>query len=251
MAEAGAIARRYFRQVEPEWKGHSNPVTVADREIEQHFVRHIRAAYPEHGILGEEYGAQDLDRTHIWAIDPIDGTRMYVEGLPSWSISLALLEDRVPVFGMIHIPLYDDWIYTDGDDVICNGSSVKGRLATRWDRDSYIFWRSDAPSIFDLRFKRLMTMGATASHMAYTARGASLATITHDSFVWDIAAGAALIYHQGGELRYHSGELLDFRKLDLMERVMGLYIAAHPDVTQRLIPLITRREAPYVHPDWE
>jgi myo-inositol-1(or 4)-monophosphatase len=250
VAEAGEIARRHFGQVEPEWKGVASPVTAADREIERLLIDRIHAAYPDHGIIGEEYGGEALDRDCLWALDPIDGTRAYVEGLPSWSISVALLYRRQPVFGVIYIPLYDDWTYTDGDDVIHNGAVITDRLKTQWAEDSYVFWRSDARSLYELRFTRVMSMSSSASHLAYTARGASVATIIHDSYLWDIAAGAAMLAKQGGEIRAQSGDLLDFSRIDLAQRITGFQVAAHPNITRRLIPLITARPEPVHHPAW-
>ncbi len=121
VAEAGQIALGHFQHVETEWKGVANPVTAADREIEQFLSARIRQAYPDHGIIGEEYGAQSLDVEYLWTVDPIDGTRVYVEGLSTWSVTVALLHRRVPIFGLVYMPCIDDWTYTEGDDVIHNG----------------------------------------------------------------------------------------------------------------------------------
>ncbi len=250
VTEAGAIARHYFRRADPQWKGVADPVTVADREIEQLLRRAIQATYPDHGLLGEEYGAQQIDHEYLWIIDPIDGTRAYVEGLPSWCITLAVLHRRVPIFGLVHLPLYDDWTYIDGDDVIANGEIVTGRLARRWAEDSYVLWRSDAGSRYDLRFTRAMSMGSTAAHTAYTARGASVATLSHEGYAWDIAAGAAFMARQGGEIRFLSGERLDFATADLTHKFQGLYAIGHPDVVRRLLPLVSERPEPVHHPAW-
>jgi fructose-1,6-bisphosphatase/inositol monophosphatase family enzyme len=256
IAEAGQIALHYFgSRVDTEWKTPTSPVTSADREIERLLTREIRATYPDHGILGEEFGGDELDRDYVWLIDPIDGTRAFVEGLPSWSVTIALLHRFQPEFGLVYMPLYDDWTYTDGDDVILEGrahsrSTITDQLKTRWDHGSFIMWRSDAQSLYDLQFTRTMTMASSASHLAYTARGTALATIVHDSFAWDIAAGAAFMAKQGGEIRYLNGHLVDFAALDLTQPIKGLYIAGHPDVVRRLMPLITPREKPVTHPDW-
>jgi len=250
VAEAGQIALRYFGHVTAEWKGIADPVTEADREIERLLARRIREAYPRHGILGEEYGGETLDHSLIWTIDPIDGTRVFVDGLPTWSITIALLEDRVPTFGLVYIPLYDDWTYTDGDDVICNGRSVRGQLKTRWSDDSIVLSRSDAHSWFEMTFTRVVALGSTATHFAYTARGAALATVAHGSYVWDIAAGAAILAKQGGELRLHSGKLLDWQTLDLHARIDEAFFGGHPAVVERLIPLFHRRPEPIRHPGW-
>ncbi len=254
--EAGQIALHYFgSQLNPEWKDPTSPVTAADREIERLLRHEIRAAYPDHGILGEEYGGDELDRDYLWLVDPIDGTRAFIEGLPSWSISVGLLHQFQPVFGLVYMPLYDDWTFTDGDDVIHEARAqsrhvITNALRTRWDHGSYIMWRSDAPSVYDLRFTRTLSMGTSASHLAYTARGSALATLVHDSFAWDIAAGAAFMVKQGGDFRFLSGERLDFARLDVTQRITGMYVAGHPDVVARLLPLITPRAESITHPAW-
>jgi len=173
-----------------------------------------------------------------------------VEGLPTWSITIALLHRRVPVFGLIYLPMIDDWTYTDGDDVIHNGESNRDRLAPAWEPGSFVMARSDAHAATDIRFGRIMTMGSTASHMAYTARGAAVATITHDSYLWDVAAGLAITAKQGGETRFLNGDLLDFQTRDLTALIGGTYITGHPDVVRRLLPLVTPRAEQIQHPAW-
>jgi fructose-1,6-bisphosphatase/inositol monophosphatase family enzyme len=250
IAEAGDIACHYFRRASAEWKGVADPVTVADREIEQLVTRYLHQAYPDHGVIGEEFGGQMLDHDYLWALDPIDGTRIYVEGLPTWCISLALLHHRRPVFGLIHIPLYNDWTYTDGDDVISNGEVVTHRLKQQWAEDSYVLVRGDFTSLYEVQFTRQMSFGSTAAHLTYTARGASVATLAYDSYLWDIAAGVALILKQGGEMLHANGEPVDFTQIDPTQRIKGLHLFGHPNITRRLLPLITPRPAQLRHPVW-
>lgn len=250
VAEAGQIGLRYFRHVEAEWKGIANPVTVADREIEQFLSARIRQAYPDHGIIGEEYGTQSLEGEYLWTIDPIDGTRGYVEGLSTWSITVALLHHRVPIFGLVYLPCLDDWTYTEGDDVIHNGESVRTCLKSSWRADSFLFSNSDINSWYDIQFARMMGLGSTAAHCAYLVRGTSVAGFFHRSYVWDIAAGAAMLNRQGGEMRLLSGEKINFRTMDLTKRIDEGFVCGHPDVTRRLIPLIQARPEQLIHPEW-
>lgn len=248
--EAGTIAKRYFQNVDPEWKGIADPVTAADKEIEQLLAERLAAAYPDHGIIGEEFGDRGQDAEYVWAIDPLDGTRGYVAGLPLWSITFALLHRQQPVFGLVYMPLIDDWTWTEGDDVLHNGVSIRHKLPATWDRSSFVLTRSDVNAFFDLSFSRVMALGSGANHFAYVARGAALATITYTTHSWDLAAGAAFLAKQGGSIRREDGSLLDFTKLDLMQSVEGLLIGGHPDVTARLLPLAQRRAAPRHHPAW-
>ncbi len=249
-AEAGHIARHYFGRVEAQWKGIADPVTVADRQIERLITARIHEAYPTHGVLGEEYGSEMIDREYVWVIDPIDGTRAYVDGLPSWCITLGLLHNRVPEFGLVYLPLYEDWTYTDGEDVLWNGVSIRDRLRSAWSADSYLYGRSDMMAEFDVRFNRLMALGSSATHLAYTARGSGVATVVHGAYVWDIAGGAAILRQQGGELRFLSGQPVDFSRIDLTQPMEEAFVAGHPDVVRRLIPLITPRRRTVQHPAW-
>ncbi len=126
MYECGAIALRSFRNVVGHRKADKSWVTEADVEIERGLVERITARYPEHGILGEEQTRQGLDREFLWALDPLDGTALFVAGLPTWGISAGLLRHGVPYFGMIYFPLLED-CYWAGP----TGQSTSYRLAHR------------------------------------------------------------------------------------------------------------------------
>ncbi len=99
---AGVIALRYFRGVLPvDEKQDRSPVTQADREIEQALRRMIGAAFPDHGIIGEEYGKDRPDAEFVWVIDPIDGTRAFMMGKPLFGTIIGLLHHGKPVVGLV------------------------------------------------------------------------------------------------------------------------------------------------------
>lgn len=103
---AGAVIRRYFRAgLGAEQKSDESPVTIADREAEQILRGALAAAFPDHGLLGEEFPAARADARYVWVIDPIDGTRAFLTGRPSFCTLLGLLEDGVPVLGLIDQPV--------------------------------------------------------------------------------------------------------------------------------------------------
>ena len=88
--------------------GAFDPVTEADRGAERAMRALIEARFPDHGIFGEEYGDRPAQGPWSWSLDPIDGTRAFVCGLPSWAVLIALLRDGVPVLGMIDAPAMDE-----------------------------------------------------------------------------------------------------------------------------------------------
>ena len=88
--------------------GAFDPVTEADRAAETAMRELIESHFPDHGIQGEEYGDKASRSRYIWSLDPIDGTRSYMCGLPSWVTLIALLEDGEPVGGLIDNPCLDE-----------------------------------------------------------------------------------------------------------------------------------------------
>lgn len=104
--EAGQITLRYFqRGVTVEHKADESPVTIADREAECHLRTAIQAAYPDHAVLGEEDGLTGSEQaTYRWVLDPIDGTKSFVRGVPLYGVLIGLLREGEPVLGVIHIP---------------------------------------------------------------------------------------------------------------------------------------------------
>lgn len=112
LQEAGRIALGHFRQpldvANKLADGRFDPVTIADREVESFLVERIRARFPDHGIVGEEHGALDGDSRYSWIIDPIDGTRAFISGVPAWGILLGLRDAGRCVGGLVHQPYLEE-----------------------------------------------------------------------------------------------------------------------------------------------
>ena len=125
---AGPIALRYFRvPLEVQNKlasGGFDPVTRADREVETFIRGEIARRFPDHGIVGEEYGSTHGTGAVRWIIDPIDGTRSFISGSPAWGTLLGVVHGDRPVAGVVHIPylresfygsLNGAWMQRDGE----------------------------------------------------------------------------------------------------------------------------------------
>jgi len=108
---AGEIARKYFgTALQVELKGDLSPVTRADRECEQRIVEVLKASYPEYGIYGEEYGEHE-GKGARWIIDPIDGTKNFIRGIPYFATLIGLEEDGEITAGVVYAPIVDDLMY--------------------------------------------------------------------------------------------------------------------------------------------
>jgi histidinol phosphatase-like enzyme (inositol monophosphatase family) len=108
---ADAARREALRWSDLDWRiedksagGAFDPVTDADRAVERVVRQMIEHKWPDHGIAGEEYGAKQSSSRYEWSLDPIDGTRAFICGLPTWTVLIALLDERRPVVGVIDSP---------------------------------------------------------------------------------------------------------------------------------------------------
>ena len=108
-----------------------DPVTEADRAAEAVMRRLIKANFPQHGIVGEEFGNEREDAEYVWVLDPIDGTKSFISGFPIWGTLIALLHQGTPVFGMMHQPFIGERFYGDSGSAHYHGSSGERKLAVR------------------------------------------------------------------------------------------------------------------------
>ena len=103
--DAGALTLEYFKGVlEVEYKEDRTPVTIADRKAEELIRDQIQTEFPDHAIIGEEYADKASDSQYRWIIDPIDGTKSFIRGVPLYSILIACEYENTPKLGVIHIP---------------------------------------------------------------------------------------------------------------------------------------------------
>jgi histidinol-phosphatase len=108
-----------------------DPVTEADRAAEAVMRRLIQANFPQHGIVGEEFGNEREDAEYVWVLDPIDGTKSFISGFPTWGTLIALMHEKMPVFGMMHQPYIGERFYGDNGSANYSGSAGQRRLAVR------------------------------------------------------------------------------------------------------------------------
>jgi len=132
---AGEAILPFFRtalSVEDKSDGGSfDPVTAADRAAEQAMRAVIRRTFPGHGIIGEEFGAERPDAEYVWVLDPIDGTKSFISGMPAWGTLIALTQGGVPVLGMMHQPFMRERFSGDGGSARYRGPAGERALMTR------------------------------------------------------------------------------------------------------------------------
>jgi len=123
---AGEVIRPYFRRpLAVSDKADLTPVTAADRAAEETMRGLIEAHFPQHGILGEEFGRVREDAEFVWTLDPIDGTKSFISGVPLFGTLIALTRDRRPILGVIDQPISRErWVGASGRRTTLNGAAI-------------------------------------------------------------------------------------------------------------------------------
>ena len=110
--QAGRITLRYYQAgVQPEWKADESPVTVADREAEQKIRQLVERSFPGDGIVGEEYGRQEGSSGYRWLVDPIDGTKAFVQGVPLYGVLIGIETPQGVEAGVVLLPALGELVW--------------------------------------------------------------------------------------------------------------------------------------------
>jgi myo-inositol-1(or 4)-monophosphatase len=204
LARAEILPR--FRAVAVETKSDGSPVTEADRAAERVIRDHLRGAFPDFGVLGEEFGEDGVGDPR-WIIDPIDGTIAFSRGIPLFTTLIALIDDGEPVFGLIDCPALDER-YVGWRAGGCRRNGTPTRVSQATDLRKAIISHGD-PFCFDLfgaraAFERMaseipMLRGYTdAFGHAQVLGGGVDAMVDLALNPWDAAATQILVKEAGG-----------------------------------------------------
>lgn len=124
--DSGELIRQHWQRsdIAVSTKADKTVVTETDQAVERMMREQIKAAFPEHGIIGEEYGNENENAEYVWVLDPIDGTISYVHGVPLFGSLFGLLHNGQPIIGCIHQPILRQLMIGDGDVTTLNGKPV-------------------------------------------------------------------------------------------------------------------------------
>lgn len=245
-SHAGDIAKRFFQQNpdvtdKPDGAG---PVTEADLAANAMLERELQAARPAYGWLSEETedGPTRLSTTRQFIIDPIDGTRAFIEGSKDWAHSLAIVENGAPVAAAVYLPMRDmmfaankgNGATLNGEPICTTSAALDGAtiLGAKPNFDGR-FWKQGVLPPIKRKFR-----SSLAYRMCLVAQGAYDGMITfRPSWEWDIAAGALIITEAGGTVTDQHGDSLCFNNAH--PQVPGVLAAGQPlhaDLLARLEP---------------
>lgn len=214
--ESGDFIRPLFRQrsVAVETKADQSPVTIADRGAEQLMRARIAQRFPTHGIVGEEFGSERADAEFVWVLDPVDGTKAFITGVPLWGTLIALLHHGQPVLGCIHQPVLDQLMIGDGTTTLLNGAPVRCRATTRIEDSTLLTSDPFNPAkcqngaAYDRLAQRAKLVRTWGDCYGYFLVASGWADICLDPIMnpWDIAAVVPIMRGAGGSVSdWHGG----------------------------------------------
>jgi len=197
-------------RIQIERKGTNDVVSEVDRLAEQEIVATLQRAYPSHAIVGEESGGEMPASGHVWVVDPLDGTRNFVNGFPHYAVSIALLQDGVVVVGVIYDPVRDElFTATRGGGATLEGRrlritpqrSLKGMVIGTGvpfkQPEHMAAYRRMLNDVLQ-KAADIRRTGSAALDLAYVAANRLDGFWELDLSRWDMAAGLLLIREAGG-----------------------------------------------------
>ncbi|OUS08917.1 inositol monophosphatase [Rhodobacterales bacterium 52_120_T64] len=238
--EASVTAMSYFRQLlEVATKGDESPVTVADKNVEAQIRKSLLDAYPDFGILGEEFGSENLDAQTYWVVDPIDGTRSFISGMPLFGMLLGLIEQGKPVLGIVGMPALDEiYVGQAGVGASMNGAPIAASSQTDLNAATLFINETETMvSQYPSVFAKLLKAGKTR-RMSYDCYPHALVAAGHIDAVVDCnlqpydylpivalieAAGGLMTDWQGSPLTLHSdGRVLTAATPELLSQLIEI-----------------------------
>lgn len=223
--EAGEIIMAlYGKDYRITEKGKGNPVTTADLEANRRLQEIILGRFPEDGWLSEEDqdNLKRLDTARVWVIDPIDGTKEFIAGIPQFAVSVGLVVKGRPMLGVVYNPAEKElYRAVKGGGALVNGDPIRVSLREEVKGASLLVSRSEPRRKF-VRFAetcRLEPVGSIAYRLAKVARGKGDATLTFRSLhEWDVCAGVLIVQEAGGVVMDAAGRRLLFNQPEAVYR---------------------------------
>lgn len=214
--KSNMIALKYFnnQKTKAQYKDDASPVTQADTEIEAFLREEISKNFPNHGILGEESGSENIHAEYCWVIDPIDGTKNFASSIPCFATLIALCHHQKPVLGCISAPAMGKiWIGGQNLPARCNGIPIHSRptkeLNEAWlSYTSSEYFSSDNKNIVaDLQKQIKATIyGNDAIAYGLVAEGFLDLVIEEGLKPWDFCALIPVLESAGAFVRDHNGK---------------------------------------------
>lgn len=239
--KSGELIRSYYANPDLEVisKQDDSPVTAADRKAEEIMREMIHKSFPEHGIIGEEFGEENPEAEFTWVLDPIDGTISFARGCPLFGTLICLLHKGKPVVGAIHQPVIGQLCLGTPEGTTLNGRPVRIRKPA--DLSECTLLTTDLKNIkkyqnvknFEELIQKTKTFRTWGDCYGYLMLASGWADIMMDPVLkkWDLMALIPVIQGAGGKITTWQGN----------DAVTGdSCVAAHPDIHDKVIRILNQ-----------
>ncbi|MBP8961957.1 MAG: inositol monophosphatase [Opitutaceae bacterium] len=237
------LMHREFGRAQSQWKSDGTRVTPVDLAISANIFRELGEQFPEDQFFSEELTQVDapipVTARFSWVLDPIDGTNNYAMGIAHCAISLALLENGQPIYGVIYDMSRRSLIHGGPGFGVKDGGREVHVLAGGLHRQALIGFHSPISHDYSGQAQRVIGslkirgLGSSTLHLAYVAAGILNGTIDHNVRIWDIAAAVPLVWAAGGSVEFLNGEQFPMREFNLkMSRIV--YLAGSAETCREL-----------------
>jgi histidinol-phosphatase len=214
---AGQVAMRYYdTALVVEWKGDLSPVTIADRETEEHLRASLEKAFPGDGFLGEEYGDTPGTTGYRWILDPIDGTRSFVRAIPIWAVLVGLEYKGELISGIVHSPplghtyhaLRGNGCYRDERRIHVSDQADLSKSLVFYSSLSWFLKAGREKEFLELvrRSERQRGFGDWYGFLL-VAQGSGEVMVEHGVHAWDVGAIIPIVQEAGGRMSNWEGKI--------------------------------------------
>ena len=212
---AGEILLKYYgRSYEIREKSKNNPVTTADFEADDFLRDTLLGSFPDYGWLSEETrdSSERLSKNRVWVVDPLDGTKEFIRGVPEFVVSIGLVENCKPILGVIYNPVKNElFSAVKGEQASLNGILISCTNCQSLSEASVFTSRTETKDglweQYEKYFRKRIECGSVAYKLAKTAAGhADLFISLKPKNEWDICAGDFLVERAGGKVFTRKGE---------------------------------------------
>lgn len=236
--ESGKIIRNYFRtHVSVDSKADASPVTIADKTAEEKMREMIMKEFPQHGIIGEEFGTHNESAEYKWILDPIDGTKSFITGTVTFGTLIALTKNGEPILGVINQPVLNEFLIGDNNSCELNGLKTEVRKcsslaeATLLTTDHLNIEKYQDAKKFDTLIRRVKLYRNWGDCYGYYLVATGYADIMIDPImnIWDSSAVIPIICGAKGIITdYHGNDAAIGESI----------IAASPEIHQEIIRML-------------
>jgi len=240
--KAGKIAKKYFNKKIKQWdKSPNNPVTEVDYAVNDSLLENLLNKRNSYGWLSEESDDSNirLSKDYVWVVDPIDGTKAFIQKKPEFTISIALIHLSKPILGAIYNPITEELFEAEiGKGAFLNGKKIQVTKNESLSEGNFLGGKMFLSNNKNLAKKaKFSFINSIAYRMALVAKGEYDGTVTlSNKSDWDIAAGNIIVTEAGGKVTTKKGEKIIFNKKNILHPNL---IAANPMMHKNILDVIS------------